>query len=36
MALLDARPAKIIEARDRLNELLPRGQSDPQRAFIKQ
>ncbi len=36
MALLDARPAKIIEARDRLNELLPRGQSERQRAFIKQ
>jgi len=36
MALLDEKPAKIIEARDRLNELLPRGQSDRQRAFIKQ
>ncbi len=36
MALLDEKPAKIIEARDRLNELLPRGQSERQRAFIKQ
>lgn len=35
-ALLDARPPKTIEARDRLNELLPRGQSERQRAFIKQ
>ncbi len=36
MALLKERPAKMIEARDRLNELLPRGQSEQQRAFVKQ
>lgn len=36
MALLEERPAKIIEARDRLNELLPRGQTEQQRAFVKQ
>jgi len=35
MALLDAKPAKIIDARDRLNETLPMPMSHHQRAFVK-
>jgi LysM repeat protein len=35
MALLDAKPAKIIEARDRLNETLPMPMSQQQQAFVK-
>jgi len=35
VALLDENPPKIIEARDRLNELLPMGMSPQQRTFVK-
>ncbi len=35
MELLNRQPPKIIEARDRLNELLPMAEG-PQRAFIKE
>jgi len=36
IALADARPPRIIEARDRLNELLPIPMSAEQRVFIKE
>jgi len=36
LALLNQQPAKVIEARDRLNELLPLCASEPQRAFVKE
>jgi LysM repeat protein len=35
-AMLSAQPAKIIEARDRLNETLPMPLSAEQRTFVKQ
>ena len=35
-AMFSAQPAKIIEARDRLNETLPMSLSAEQRAFVKQ
>jgi len=35
MALLNVKPARIIEARDRLNETLPMPMSRQQRAFVK-
>lgn len=35
VACLEAKPAKIIEARDRLNEVLPMSMSDQQRLFVK-
>lgn len=36
MALLNAKPAKIIEARDILNEVLPMCSSGQQREFVKE
>ncbi len=36
MACIDAKPARIIEARDRLNETLPMRQSRHQQAFVKE
>jgi LysM repeat protein len=36
MTMLSTQPAKIIEARDRLNETLPMSLSAEQRAFVKQ
>jgi len=36
VALINAKPSRIIEARDRLNELLPIPQSRRQRAFVKE
>jgi LysM repeat protein len=36
MKHIDAKPAKIIEARDRLNETLPLAMSTQQRAFVKE
>lgn len=35
MAMVNAKPARIIEARDRLNEVLPMPMSEPQRAVVK-
>jgi len=35
MSYLEARPAKVIDARDRLNDALPQPMSEQQRAFIK-
>jgi LysM repeat protein len=35
MTYIDAKPARIIDARDRLNEVLPMPMSEQQRAFIK-
>jgi hypothetical protein len=35
MALLNAKPAKIIDVRDRLNETLPMPMSRQQQAFVK-
>ncbi len=35
MALVNAKPVRIIEARDRLNEALPMPMSEPQRAVVK-
>jgi len=36
MACINSRPARIIEARDRLNEILPMHQSRRQREFVKE
>jgi len=36
MELLNTKPAKVIEARDRLNETLPLAMSSQQRAFVKE
>ncbi|MEE9371132.1 MAG: hypothetical protein V3W45_06650, partial [Sedimentisphaerales bacterium] len=36
MELLNTKPAKVIEARDRLNETLPLAMSSRQRAFVKE
>jgi len=36
MACVNARPPRIIEARDRLNEILPMAMSSPRRAFVKE
>jgi hypothetical protein len=36
LAMLNQQPAKVIEARDRLNELLPLCASEPQRVFVKE
>jgi LysM repeat protein len=35
MTYIDAKPARIIDARERLNETLPMPMSEQQRAFIK-
>ena len=35
MACINAKPARIIEARDILNEVLPRPMSEEQRVFVK-
>ncbi|MFA5240035.1 MAG: L,D-transpeptidase family protein [Phycisphaerae bacterium] len=35
MSYLEARPAKVIDARDKLNDALPQPMSEQQRAFIK-
>ncbi|MDD5326212.1 MAG: L,D-transpeptidase family protein [Phycisphaerae bacterium] len=35
MSYLEARPAKVIDARDRLNDALPQPMSEQQRTFIK-
>ena len=35
MSYIEARPARIIDARDRLNETLPVPMSEQQRAFVK-
>ncbi|GAJ23833.1 unnamed protein product, partial [marine sediment metagenome] len=35
MALINAKPARIIEARNRLNDMLPMPMSERQRAFVK-
>lgn len=35
MSYIDAKPPRIIDARDRLNETLPMPMSEQQRAFIK-
>jgi hypothetical protein len=35
VALINAKPAEIIEARDKLNEVLPMPMSRQQRAFVK-
>ncbi|HDZ69277.1 MAG TPA: LysM peptidoglycan-binding domain-containing protein, partial [Phycisphaerales bacterium] len=35
MVLVNAKPARIIEARDRLNEALPMPMSESQRAVVK-
>lgn len=36
MSYIEARPARIIDARDRLNETLPLPMSSQQRAFVKE
>jgi LysM repeat protein len=36
MTDIDAKPARIIDARDKLNEALPMVMSDKQRAFVKE
>ena len=35
MSYVEAKPARIIEARDKLNEALPQPMSEQQRAFVK-